>query len=131
MELPSPLFLSILVALLVILATAAYLWSGTTKNKKDTVILVGPAASGKTTLFSKLCLGKWAATTGSMVVNEGEWPRKAENQDSVSEASLRIVDLPGHERLRGVFSQHVERLRAIVYMVDASTLNRQLRTSAR
>ncbi|RKP12300.1 signal recognition particle receptor, beta subunit [Piptocephalis cylindrospora] len=107
-----------------------YLWKGPSKGKRDTVILVGPAASGKTALFSKLCLGRASATAGSMASNEGKWPRESESEESADGSILRIVDLPGHERLRGAFTQHVERVRAIVYVVDASTLNRQLRTSA-
>ena len=44
---------------------------------------------------------------------------------------LEVVDLPGHERLRSAhLSEVAPRLRALVYLVDASALQKQLRDVA-
>lgn len=44
---------------------------------------------------------------------------------------LRVVDIPGHERVRAKFLEHEKRSSlAIVYVVDSSTLQKQLRDAA-
>ncbi len=45
-----------------------------------------------------------------------------------AKAPLTVVDIPGHERLRSkYFDQFKSSARAIIYVVDSSTIQRQLR----
>lgn len=45
--------------------------------------------------------------------------------------TLKIVDIPGHERVRGkFFDQHKSNARGIVFMVDASNLQKDIRDVA-
>jgi len=46
-------------------------------------------------------------------------------------APLEVIDIPGHERLRSKYFDEVKpSLRAIVYLVDSATLQKQLRDVA-
>jgi signal recognition particle receptor subunit beta len=38
--------------------------------------------------------------------------------------SLKLLDIPGHPRIRGQFAEHLAETRAIVFVVDASTVSR-------
>ena len=41
---------------------------------------------------------------------------------------MQLVDLPGHERLRNKYvEEYKSQVRAIIYVVDASTIQKQLR----
>ena len=51
----------------------------------------------------------------SMVVNETEiYERHA----------YRLVDVPGHPRIRAQFSEYINKAKAIVFVVDSSTITR-------
>ena len=48
--------------------------------------------------------------------------------DVPGRAPVNLVDLPGHERLRNKFvEEYKSQVRAIIYVVDASTIQKQLR----
>jgi signal recognition particle receptor subunit beta len=36
----------------------------------------------------------------------------------------RLVDVPGHPRIRGQFAEHLPAAKALVFVVDASTVSR-------
>ncbi|HEV7736023.1 MAG TPA: ADP-ribosylation factor-like protein [Chlamydiales bacterium] len=38
--------------------------------------------------------------------------------------SLRLIDIPGHPRLRDQFTQYLDQAKAVVFVVDASTIAR-------
>ena len=88
------------------------------------VLICGISDSGKTTLFSQLVSGKLVQTYTSMTHNKMTFP--VENK-----ASVELVDVPGHERLRGqVLDTFSSSTRALVFMVDSNTVSKQIRDVA-
>lgn len=50
---------------------------------------------------------------------------------SFFQASVRVVDIPGHERLRGrFFDDYKDSARGIVFVVDSTTLHKDIRDVA-
>ncbi|GAA5987689.1 hypothetical protein JCM5350_008069 [Sporobolomyces pararoseus] len=100
------------------------------------VLLVGPLASGKTALFSKLVYGHVPQSFTSMEENEGvvkaKWgvsPPPTEEKTQEKEAAavvlarpLHLVDIPGHPRLRTrSLAQFLPAADGIVFTIDAAT----------
>jgi signal recognition particle receptor subunit beta len=85
------------------------------------VLICGPCDSGKTTLLSQLVVGKPVETYTSMVHNTFTW-------EVEGKINLNLVDVPGHERIRGsIVDQFSGSARGIVYMVDSNTVSKQVR----
>ncbi|GAA6006545.1 hypothetical protein JCM11491_005000 [Sporobolomyces phaffii] len=98
------------------------------------VLLVGPLASGKTALFSRLVYGHVAQSFTSMQENEGvvkaKWGGSAASDKSEKEEEsavelarpLHLVDIPGHPRLRArSLAQFLPAADGIVYAIDAAS----------
>ncbi|GAA5947458.1 hypothetical protein JCM3765_001686 [Sporobolomyces pararoseus] len=100
------------------------------------VLLVGPLASGKTALFSRLVYGHAAQSFTSMEENEGvvkaKWgtspPTEEKTEEKVEEEEaavvlarpLHLVDIPGHPRLRTrSLAQFLPAADGIVFTIDA------------
>lgn len=118
--------ISVAVAVLVGLVTVLillYLYTRRRRLGRD-VLICGISDSGKTTLFSQLVSGKLVQTYTSMTHNKMTFP--VENK-----ASVELVDVPGHERLRGqVLDTFSSSTRALVFMVDSNTVSKQIRDVA-
>ena len=41
-----------------------------------------------------------------------------------SKKEIRIIDVPGHPRLRGQFQEHLQNAKAVAFVVDANTISR-------
>ncbi|GAA5890225.1 hypothetical protein JCM6882_008760 [Rhodosporidiobolus microsporus] len=115
--------------------------AGKKRKGASTVLLVGPLASGKTALFSKLVYGHAPETHTSMRENEGtvkaKWGAGAdetgekevlsEKEGEESAATplatpLHLVDIPGHPRLRTrSLAQYLPAADGIVFTIDASS----------
>ena len=88
------------------------------------VLICGVCDSGKTTLLSQLISGKVVQTYTSMTHNQMTFP--VENK-----ASVELVDVPGHERVRGqILETFSSSTRALVFMVDSNTVSKQIRDVA-
>ncbi|GAA5906128.1 hypothetical protein JCM8208_000641 [Rhodotorula glutinis] len=115
------------------------------RSGAGTVLLVGPLASGKTSLFSKLVYGHAPQTHTSMKENEAvvkaKWTEgsstahelvndKADKEGLLDEGDdqdravllptpLHLVDLPGHARLRTrALAQYLPAADGVVFAVD-------------
>lgn len=77
-------------------------------------LLAGPTGSGKTTLFHVLTTGAPPplGTTPSMEENAGV--------AKVGARSVRLVDTPGHPRLRALAASRAPAAKCIVFAVDAA-----------
>jgi len=117
---------SVAVALIVGLVTVLlifYLINRRRRYGRD-VLICGVCDSGKTTLLSQLISGKVVQTYTSMTHNKMTFP--VENKDSVE-----LVDVPGHERVRGqILDTFSGSTRALVFMVDSNTVSKQIRDVA-
>lgn len=88
-------------------------------------MLTGLCESGKTLLFSQLLHNTASETFTSIAENIGDY---------VAEGSgklLRVIDVPGHERLRGrFFDQYKKTAKGIVFVVDSVTVQKDIRDVA-
>ena len=88
------------------------------------ILICGPCDAGKTTLLSQLVVGKPVETYTSMVHNVFSW-------EVEGKPNLNLVDVPGHERIRGgIVDLFSSSARGIVYMVDSNTVSKQVRDVA-
>ncbi|XP_038608267.1 signal recognition particle receptor subunit beta [Tachyglossus aculeatus] len=122
-----PAMLSILVAMVLLLLTAVF-WKliRSRKSGKNAVLLVGLCDSGKTLLFVRLLTGTYRKTQTSITDSSAGY--RARNDRGTS---LTLIDLPGHESLRLQFLERFkEAARAIVFVVDSGTFQREVKDVA-
>uniref|UniRef100_A0A182LTQ2 Signal recognition particle receptor subunit beta n=1 Tax=Anopheles culicifacies TaxID=139723 RepID=A0A182LTQ2_9DIPT len=115
----------VLIALAVILLTfvVLFLWKRK-KTVRSAVLFTGLCDSGKTYLFTHLCLGGGRETFTSIKENVGSFKTEKGRE-------LRMVDVPGHERLRGKFFDEYKNVaKAIVFMIDSVTVQKDIRDVA-
>lgn len=99
-----------------------FLWKKRRASRTD-LLLTGLCDSGKTALFSQLLYSKESETFTSITENVGEY--------KCNKGVLRLVDIPGHERLRiKFFDQYKSYAKAIVYVVDSVTFQKDIRDVA-
>jgi len=119
-------FTPVLIAILVVLITIAiyFLWKKKSFKKTD-ALLVGLCESGKTLLFSQLLFNEFKDTFTSIAENVGEYINEENGK------SVRVVDIPGHERLRlRFFDQYKNSAKGIIFLVDSVTVQKDIRDVA-
>ncbi|KAK9890655.1 hypothetical protein WA026_012013 [Henosepilachna vigintioctopunctata] len=117
-------FREISIAFLVILLTIVFfLIYKRGKSSRRGIILVGLCDSGKTLIFSQLIHKKYIQTFTSIKDNVGGFVE--------GDAFLKIIDIPGHERLRyKFFDEHKLSARGIVFVIDSLTFVQDLKDAA-
>ncbi|OCF35259.1 signal recognition particle receptor subunit beta [Kwoniella heveanensis CBS 569] len=93
------------------------------RNGPATVLLVGPSDSGKTSLFAKLVHGIYPQTHTSVVPSITAFPLPSPYEDGTTK-NLRLIDLPGHPRLRDQLERYVKEASAVVFVVDVQAVVR-------
>lgn len=91
-------------------------------RRHSTILLVGPSGSGKTTIFLRLSQKQHTdlTTVASMQPNESEVALSSHGNSNANATShVRVVDIPGHPRLKGLFDSYVNRARGIVFVIDS------------
>ncbi|XP_069114361.1 signal recognition particle receptor subunit beta-like isoform X1 [Argopecten irradians] len=120
--------LGVLIATVAVFLTIGILLSVSRKgNIRRTILLLGTCDAGKTLLFSRLVkkISDDVMTVTSMKANSGNY--KVQNKNK----SLRIVDIPGHERIRMQgLEQHKNTARGVVFVVDSGTLMKEVKEVA-
>jgi len=117
-------FTPILIAIIAILVTFVilYLWKKKSYVRSD-ILLTGLCESGKTVLFGQIVGSALTETFTSIAENVAD--HKGEN------SSVRIVDIPGHERLRlRFYDQYKNTAKAIIYVIDSVTVQKDIRDVA-
>nr|CAD7445819.1 unnamed protein product [Timema bartmani] len=93
------------------------------KQSRRGVLLLGLCDSGKTLLFTRLLHEKFVLTHTSIKENVGDYV--------VNNHSLRVIDIPGHERQRTKFlDQYKPVARAIIFVVDSVSIQKEIRDVA-
>nr|SVE75353.1 EOG090X0C7N [Daphnia dolichocephala] len=117
---------TILVALivgLISLAVFLFVWRRGRVSRRG-ICLVGLCESGKTLIFSQLIYKKAIESFTSMKENVGVL-------DIANKGTLRLVDVPGHERVRQrFFDTYKNTARGIVFVIDSFSLNKDIRDVA-
>ena len=107
----------VIVALLVIIISL-FLTKKLFKRTPNVVLLVGLSDAGKTAIFNKLVFNKPKKSVTSL----------KENEASLDDLNLKLVDLPGAERLRPrLWEQYREKARNVIFVVDSTTVSSKLR----
>ncbi|KAG6837159.1 hypothetical protein H0H93_013749 [Arthromyces matolae] len=88
------------------------------RSRGSAFLLVGPPDSGKTAILSQLVSGRALQTHTSLQTNSSVVDL------SDSKKTIRVIDIPGHPRIRDQFREHLNDARAIAFVVDASTVSR-------
>ncbi|KAF5369196.1 hypothetical protein D9615_009974 [Tricholomella constricta] len=109
--------LSFLVSLLIV-AIIAFSSKRRSKLRGNTLLLVGPPDAGKTAILSRLVYGQALQTHTSLQANSSIVAL------STPQKNIRVVDIPGHPRIRDQFREHLDDAKVIAFMVDVSTVSR-------
>lgn len=127
LEKGDPLVLGVLVAFAVVALTILILAVRGGSNKRRGVLLVGLCDAGKSLIYSRLVFKKFALTHTSIKENDGTY----ELEGKKAGKTLRIIDLPGHERIRvSKFDQYKKAARALVFVVDSLTFQKEIKDVA-
>lgn len=87
--------------------------------------MTGLCESGKTVLFSQLLANESRETFTSIAENLGNY------RNEESGRSVRVVDIPGHERLRlRFFDQYKNTAKGIIFLIDSTTVQKDIRDVA-
>ncbi|KAI8096152.1 signal recognition particle receptor beta subunit-domain-containing protein [Halteromyces radiatus] len=92
------------------------------QQNKNTVLILGISDVGKSALFFLLTFGRVTSTITTMTENEGTLV--------LDNKKINLVDIPGHERVRHRYTDFVPVTKRIVFMVDSTTIVRQIRPTA-
>ncbi|KAK7386785.1 hypothetical protein VNO78_27121 [Psophocarpus tetragonolobus] len=91
-----------------------------TRAKSNTVLLTGLTGAGKTVLFYQLRDGSvHQGTVTSMEPNHSTFVLHSEATEKRKVRPVRVVDMPGHSRLRTKLDDYLPQAAAIVFVVDA------------
>ena len=100
-------------------------------KKQNAYLLLGCSGSGKTSLFHKLIGSKFYGTVTSMVENRVDNfafertpstdAQGTENSTSSEPKIISLIDVPGHERLRFLWSKVLKRnnVKGIIFLIEA------------
>ncbi|KIO26271.1 hypothetical protein M407DRAFT_243819, partial [Tulasnella calospora MUT 4182] len=86
-------------------------------KRGSTILLVGPSDAGKTAVFSSLLYSTSLPSHTSMQANSGVL-------QPTPETTAKLVDVPGHPRIRGTFAEHMKDAKAVVFVVDVNGIAR-------
>ncbi|XP_018407436.1 PREDICTED: signal recognition particle receptor subunit beta [Cyphomyrmex costatus] len=115
--------LTILVAALIVITLVLYVFWRKRKSTGNTILLTGLSDSGKTLIYARLLYSKFVKTYTSIKENIGAI--------TIDYHSLKIVDIPGDERLRGkYFDKYKSSVKGLVYIIDAVTIQKEIRDVA-
>ncbi|KAG5889249.1 hypothetical protein JTB14_006385 [Gonioctena quinquepunctata] len=115
------IFIAVFVIVITLVILALY---KRRKSSRQGILLTGLCDSGKTLIFSQLIHNKQIKSHTSIKENVANYVNASNNL-------LRIVDIPGHERLRDkFFDDYKDITRGIVYIVDSLTLPHDIRDAA-
>ncbi|CAE6495616.1 unnamed protein product [Rhizoctonia solani] len=105
---------------LVLAVLIAFIFSFTKRrpsSRGTSVLILGPTDAGKTAVYSTLAFGRAIPTHTSIQSNSTLYTTSHGR-------TLRLVDVPGHPRLRDQFTDHLEDTAAVVFVVDSSSVAR-------
>lgn len=110
----------------VVLFTIVFLFLRRRSSNRQGVLLVGLCDAGKSLIFSRLTYGKFFATQTSMIENVSTYEVNGEKKKT-----LRLIDIPGHDRVRQQYFDKFKSIaRAIIYVIDSSTFQKEVKDVA-
>ncbi|XP_012282585.1 signal recognition particle receptor subunit beta [Orussus abietinus] len=117
-------FMGIIAAIIAIIVTLVLFALWRRRGLGNTVLLVGLCDSGKTLLFARLVGSKYVDTYTSINENIG-------GDLMIDNRPLKIIDVPGHERLRyKFFDKFKSSAKGLIFVIDSVTLQKDIRDVA-
>jgi len=104
-------------AVAVLLSIVVFLIRRRSSSRGNAILFVGPPDGGKTAILSTLVYKQTLPTHASLQTNISAVTLP--NKKVVS-----LVDIPGHPRIRDQFRDHMSDAKAVVFVVDASSVSR-------
>ncbi|KAI8795415.1 signal recognition particle receptor subunit beta [Biomphalaria glabrata] len=119
-------FYGIVVAIIVVLLSlAVFIIRRSGRSKRQGILLLGICEAGKTLIYLQLLYKDFMTTYTSIDVNSGEFSLNE------TKKKVRIIDLPGNDRLRGQFLEEYKgTARGIVFVINSATLQREIKEVA-
>ncbi|XP_071867352.1 signal recognition particle receptor beta [Bombus fervidus] len=117
-------FMAVLAAIIAIIVTIVLfaIWHRR-RSIGNSILLTGLSDAGKTLIYARLLCSKFVKTHTSVKENIGDI--------IINNRSLKIVDIPGHERLRyKFFDQFKLSAKGLVYVIDSVTFQKDIRDVA-
>ncbi|KAG6800343.1 signal recognition particle receptor subunit beta [Apis mellifera caucasica] len=117
-------FMAVIAAVIVIIITIVLfaIWHKR-RSIGNSILLTGLSDAGKTLIYAHLLCSKFVKTHTSVKENIGDI--------IINNRSLKIVDIPGHERLRyKFFDQFKLSAKGLVYVIDSVTFQKDIRDVA-
>jgi signal recognition particle receptor subunit beta len=114
---------------IVVLFLLKLVLSWTTKNKRTArdILILGCCDSGKTSLFLKLCTPEAkGSTVSSQKPNETSVSIDLEKIPTL----VKVIDYPGHNRLRDGVQKYMKDVAGIIFLVDANVDRSEFTKSA-
>jgi len=122
---PSLIFVFTIMVLFVL--KFAFSWSTKKKRNAREVLILGCCDAGKTSLFLKLCSPESnGSTVSSQKANETSISILLDNKPTL----VKIIDYPGHNRLRDGVQKYLNDVASIVFLVDANVDKHEFTQSA-
>jgi signal recognition particle receptor subunit beta len=91
--------------------------------RRSDILIAGLCDSGKTLLYSLVVNGKQTETFTSLKENV--------SLITVKDKAFRLVDLPGHERLRlRMLDTYKNTTKALVYVIDSCSVQKEIKDVA-
>ncbi|KAF9014097.1 signal recognition particle receptor beta subunit-domain-containing protein [Cyathus striatus] len=115
---PQTILLASLSLAILLLAVAIFFGRKRATSKGNALLLVGPSDAGKTALLSQLVYKQTLPTYTSLQTNSSLL-----SLDDGKKV-VKIVDVPGHPRIRDQFREYLADAKVIAFVVDASTVSR-------
>lgn len=110
------LYFTLAVTFIIILL--AYFLFRRSRKSLNVVVLTGLSDSGKTAIFSKVIFNKPKKSVTSL----------KESEATTSELNLKLIDLPGSDRLRNRYwEQYRTKARHVIFVLDSTTIDNKLR----
>lgn len=110
------LYITIALAILVVIIT--FLLSRKFRKTTNVVLLTGLSDAGKTAIFSKIIFNKPKKSVTSL----------KESEATINELGLKLVDLPGADRLRSLYwERYRSQARHVIFVIDSTTVESSIR----
>ncbi|KIJ41285.1 hypothetical protein M422DRAFT_172657, partial [Sphaerobolus stellatus SS14] len=94
---------------------------GKSSLKGSAILLTGPSDAGKTAIHSALVYGKPMASHTSLQSNVSVVTLPSSGKHH---RTAKLIDIPGHPRIRDQFKDHLSDAKAVIFVVDASAVAR-------
>ncbi|ORY25713.1 signal recognition particle receptor beta subunit-domain-containing protein [Naematelia encephala] len=96
----------------------------TRRTGVPTVLLVGPSDAGKTALFAKLVHNVYPQTHTSLKTSITTFPLTSPDEPEAPARQIKLIDVPGHPRLKDEFGKYAAEAWGVVFVVDVVGLVR-------